>query len=97
MTARQFAGTGLGQTEDQSQFVRRVFQRALARLPTPAELQRAVQFIDQQRELAQTEGRAVSRLALPVPLPPHMDPYLAAACTDLCLAIFNLNEFIYVD
>jgi len=26
-----------------------------------------------------------------------MEPYLAAAHTDLCLAIFNLNEFIYVD
>lgn len=96
-TARQFAGTGLGQTLDASEFAGWVFQRALARPPTPAELQRAVQFMDQQRALAQKERRLHSRLALPQPLPDHIDPYFAAACTDLCLAIFNLNEFIYVD
>ena len=96
-TARQFAGTGLRQTSDQSQFVQWVFQRALARAATAAELQRAIQFMDQQRELAQKERRPASRLALPMPSPEGIDPYFSAAYTDLCLAVFNLNEFIYVD
>ncbi len=96
-TARQFAGTGLSQTSDQSEFVQWVFQRTLARSATVAELQRAIQFMDQQRKLAQKERRSANRLALPIPLPAGLNPYQATAYTDLCLAVFNLNEFIYVD
>ncbi|MFP6672190.1 MAG: hypothetical protein VB857_12305, partial [Pirellulaceae bacterium] len=85
------------QTSDQSQFVQWVFQRALARSATAAELQRAIQFLDQQRELAHKERRPASRLALPIPSPQGIDPYFSAAYSDLCLVVFNLNEFIYVD
>jgi hypothetical protein len=43
------------------------------------------------------EGRDRDELALPTVLPDGADPYEAAALTDLCLALFNLNEFVYVD
>ncbi len=96
-TAREFAGNGLAQTDRPSEFVQWVFQRALGRDPGSAELQRALQFLEQQSTLVRQEGRVGERLALPHPVPAFMEPYLAAAHTDLCLAIFNLNEFIYVD
>ena len=96
-TARQFAGTGLSQTSDPSQFVQWVFKRALARSATAAESERAIQFMEQQRKLAQKAGRPAGRLALPIPVSADLDPYQATAYTDLCLAVFNLNEFIYVD
>ena len=44
-----------------------------------------------------SEGRDTPELATPLPCPSELDPYLAAAYTDLCLAIFNSNEFLYVD
>ena len=96
-TAQQFAGTGLSQTSDQEAFIQWVFQRALARPATVAELQRAIQFLKDQANRAQQESRLSGQLALPVPVPTRLNPYQATAYTDLCLAIFNLNEFIYVD
>jgi hypothetical protein len=57
----------------------------------------AGEFINQQSRLLSEEGRAAEKLALPEPLAEAFDPYIAAAWTDLCLAIFNLNEFVYVD
>ncbi len=96
-TAQQFAGTGLSQTSDQEAFIQWVFQRALARPASVAELQRAIQFLKDQANRARQESRPSGQLALPVPVPTMLNPYQATAYTDLCLAIFNLNEFIYVD
>ena len=96
-TARRFAGSGLRATQDKTQFVHWVFLRSLGRPADPQELQRSVEFLIQQQRLTEAEGRPLDRLALPDPVPAQMDPYLAAAYTKLCLAIFNLNEFIYVD
>jgi len=96
-TARDFAGNGLTRTNKPSQFVQWVFQRALGRPPGSGELQRAIRFLEQQSAFVRREGRPGQRLALPHPVPVSMEPYLAVAYTDLCLAIFNLNEFIYVD
>ena len=96
-TAQQFAGAGLAQTRDREDFIQWVFQRALSRPATVAESQRAIEFLKQQGKRAQKESRPAGQLALPVPTPADMNPYDATAYTDLCLAIFNLNEFIYVD
>lgn len=96
-TAQQFAGTGLSLTSDQEAFIQWVFQRALARPATVVELQRALLFLKDQANRAQQESRPSGQLALPVPVPTRLNPYQATAYTDLCLAIFNLNEFIYVD
>jgi hypothetical protein len=42
-------------------------------------------------------NRPREELAIPPQLPPSIEPEAAAALTDFCLALFNLNEFIYVD
>ena len=96
-TAREFAGNGLAQTAHPSEIVKWVFPRALGRDPGDGDKQRALRFLEQQATLVRQENRPEERLALPHPVPVSMEPYLAAAHTDLSLAIFNLNEFIYVD
>ena len=73
------------------------YQHALGRRPSDAELEDNRQFLIHQRKLLETEGRRHDQLALPVPCPEDADPLAAAALTDLCLAIFNLSEFVYVD
>jgi hypothetical protein len=36
-------------------------------------------------------------VALPAGVPENVEPGIAAALTDFCLALFNRNEFLYVD
>ena len=73
------------------------YRRTLARAPAEAEKRTALEFLAAETLRLTEQRRPVGELALPNPLPPDVDPYAAAALTDLCLAIFNLNEFIYVD
>ncbi|MCH7686352.1 MAG: hypothetical protein IH899_06685 [Planctomycetes bacterium] len=44
-----------------------------------------------------SENRNAEELALPESMPAGTDIFAAAALTDFCLAIFNLNEFLYID
>ena len=68
------------------------YRRILGRRPTPAELKTGESFIARQTEALkkerQTNGPAETST---------VDPHLHAAFTDYCLALFNLNEFLYVD
>ena len=43
------------------------------------------------------DDRSPSDLALPFPFPQQASAHAAAALTDFCLALFNSNEFIYID
>jgi hypothetical protein len=96
--ARDLAGyllTHAGKTpEDQ---MRLVFERVLGRLPTAAESAGGLQFVANQAAKLKEMNRPVTELALPETMPEATDPYAAAALTDFCLALFNLNEFVYVD
>jgi len=72
------------------------YRRTVARHPTDDERNRAVAFLAAR---AERRGRTASD-AEPFPpdaFPANTDPRAAAALTDLCLALFNLNEFVYVD
>jgi hypothetical protein len=96
--ARQLAGYVLTHSppnaDDQ---ITLAFRRALCREPSDDERQIAVKFLVQQQQLLKQEGRSPDQLALPVSCPTDVEPYLAAALTDFCLALFNSSEFIYVD
>ena len=96
--ARHLAGiviTNVG--GDQSQQVASCYLRTLGRLPTDAEKELAQSFLKQDAQRLHSENREASTLALPIPLPQNTDEFQAAALTDFCLTIFNLNEFIYID
>jgi len=58
-----------------------IYTRALARPPRPTETKVAADFLTAQAELLRREKK------------PDPD---RAALADLCLAVFNLNEFVYV-
>ncbi len=72
--------------EDRSARVRRAFQLALSRDPDETELSAALAFLDRQEELIATES-------------PDTEPTDAEqqAWQAFCLAIYNLNEFVYID
>ena len=74
-----------------------LWQRTLSRQPTAVEQAAAREFLKAQTTLLQQGGRKADDLALPTPLTADAEPHAAAALVDLCLAMFNLNEFVYVD
>jgi hypothetical protein len=66
-------------------------------LPTAQEVVAAEKFLADQS--ARLKSKSGENLALPSPAPPapSLSASDAAALVDLCLAMFNLNEFIYLD
>jgi len=96
--ARTFAGHVLEHADKMpDQQVQLAYRRALGRLPSPAERDVALRFIEDQAAKLKASNRPAAELALPSTMPADADPYAAAALTDFCLALFNLNEFVYVD
>ena len=61
---------------------REIFQRLLARTPSSLDEIDCIEFLSKQADLVKTQGSPQPKLA---------------ALTDLCRAIFNSNEFLYVD
>jgi hypothetical protein len=73
------------------------YRRVLSRAPTPDEAGAARELLAGEANRLREEGRAAEQLALPRPLVEGVDPYQAAALVEFCLAMFNANEFVYVD
>ena len=73
----------------------RAIEVALSRPPTPEERARARSFLERQARLLRAEGTSrgpgAGRPA------DGVDPALSGAVSDLCLVLFNLDEFLYVD
>jgi hypothetical protein len=66
-------------------------------MASATELVVAARYLAAQTAMLRESNRQPSELALPANMPEGMDPQAAAALTDFCLALFNLNEFVYVD
>ncbi|MBS0260520.1 MAG: DUF1553 domain-containing protein [Planctomycetes bacterium] len=97
-TARDFAEDLLHQaSHDPAAQVDRAFRQALGRGARAEELEVGQQFLREQALRLREAGRTEADLALPAWRPPTTDVYTAAALVDFCLALFNLNEFVYVD
>ena len=97
-TARHLAGFVLSQAGAScDEAIKLAYSRVIGRVPTHDEFDLARRFIEDQALQLKGSNRAASELALPVPLPDGVEVYHAAALTDFCLALFNLNEFVYVD
>jgi hypothetical protein len=76
--------------------VERAYRLALARPPRPDERELGVEFLRGQAVLLKQRLRAGRPVNVPGSLPADADPAAAAALADLCLALFNRNEFLYV-
>jgi hypothetical protein len=70
------------------ELTRRIYLAALAREPEGAEVEQALAFLDSQSKLADATMPGRTPLAQPIS---------QQAVADLCHAIFNCNEFIYID
>ena len=96
--ARSFAGALFSKAgSDRVRQVDTAYRWAMGRLPDEREQKLALQFIKQQATSLKEAKRNAATLAIPDKLPEGTDPIAAAALTDFCLALFNVNEFIYVD
>jgi hypothetical protein len=87
----------LAEGHDEEQFIVEVFRRTLARRPGPGELQASQEFLESQSALIKRKQRGDDQLALPIPSSADWPADKAAAASQLCLILFNMNEFLYID
>ena len=79
------------------QQVERAYRLVLSRAPNPDELQTITDFLHRQSSL---DGEILARNEkppMPDKLPEGIEPAWAAAFVDLCHALMNTNEFLYVN
>jgi len=98
--ARALAGRVLKEAgTDPYSAITRAYRLAFGRDPTGDEVALAKDFLGRQVALIgeRSGDSAKDKLALPTPMPDGQDPAAGAAFTDLCHALLNANEFIYVD
>lgn len=96
--ARHMAGFVLaraGSSRDSQ--INQAYRSVLGRMPVQDEFAVASRFLEKQTVELKEASRETAELALPVPLAEGIELFAAAALTDFCLALFNLNEFVYVD
>jgi hypothetical protein len=85
-----------GQGSDRKKVLELGYRLALARQPQPQELEIAQRFLAEQADLLQDRLRLRLHVNVPLDTPGEVDPALAAALADFCLALFNRNEFLYI-
>jgi hypothetical protein len=97
--ARRLAGYVLIRApgNDSAAQLQLAFVRAIGRQPRMDEMTTLSEFFGEQQQLLLKETRIESTLATPIPSSDRVPPIYGAALTDVCLAIFNLNEFLYVE
>ena len=92
--ARRLIGVS---SNDRARAVQLSYRLALARPPLAEEQQVALDFLDQHTELLKQQASVGVPPEIPVDLPGDVDPHFGAALADSCLALFNLDEFLFVD
>ncbi len=97
--AQAFAGRLLSDnaSADLATLVRQAYVLAYSREPRPEETTAALQFLELQSHVVEPRQSANEPLLLPSPFPKFLDPARGAALVDFCHALFNSNEFLYVD
>jgi hypothetical protein len=80
---------------DAAKQVDALYRRALGRAPTAAEQQLAAEFLREQVGSIRDRLRARLPLGLDA-LPAGADPAQVRALADLCVVVFNTNEFVYI-
>ena len=95
--AAHWAGRLLTETSDDAAFVRRAWLEAFSRVPSEDELSAARQFLALQPERIYAEEMNVPSASQPQGCPGCIEPHRAAAYVDLCHALMNTTEFLFVD
>jgi hypothetical protein len=98
MTAKKFASHLLAEAGvGTQQQIALAYRRALGRLPTAEEQVVAADFISSAKKRMRDDRPDLLKITVPDNLPESSDRLHAAALTQFCLAMLNLNEFIYID
>lgn len=97
--SRQLAGELLSANPDAepTRLVGELYARVYARAPSADEWPAAHSFLDRQTQRLEARAQSGVPLLLPHPHPRFLDPARAAAFVDLCHALLNSNEFLFVD
>lgn len=90
------AGMKAGREATEIKMIARLSELALGRLPKPAEVQATRAFLKDQAAIIQGRIARGEKVAGLNNAPNTFAPATVAAWIDLCLATFNLNEFVYV-
>jgi hypothetical protein len=98
-SARNLAGHVLARGKsDSSAQVDLAYRRTLGRPPTAEELAAGTEFLKRQTDSLLLQSRLADSAALPrEPLPEGVTPAATESLVSFCLALFNLNEFVYLD
>ena len=73
------------------------YQEALGRTPDQDEIAAAEEFIATQRAVIGQHRAGGHPSLYPASIPPVYDPTLIGGLVDFCHALFNSNEFLYID
>jgi mono/diheme cytochrome c family protein len=97
--AQALAGRVLAASETSDQWPAQAYRLVLQRDPDAEEQSLALEFLRTQTERLRARATDPKGLALPAvdALPEGDDPAVAAALVDLCHALMNANEFVYVE
>jgi len=95
--ARRLAGSLIARTADADARIALSYRRLLSRDPTSEELAMSREFLSNEAARLRAEGQTGTQLTLPLSAPTVVDLYESTALVEFCLAMFNFNEFIYVD
>lgn len=94
--SRQMAGDILKNTESDEEFIKEAIRRGFGRDPDKWLMQTALSFLQSQRNRILEDVSAGREYATPIPNPVGMNKIDASVYTDLCMAIFNTLEFMYI-
>ena len=83
---------GMGETE----WIESAYRRCFGRGATADEVKKLTAFLAEQTKLLAARRAKGEDVGVPTGLPPKADGAQARALADVCLALFNLNEFVYV-
>jgi hypothetical protein len=96
--AQSFATRVLKEADKEpAQVAERAYRLALGRSPDTQERATLLKFLQREVRRSRGEANGKGKTFPSVPLPASSDPAYRAAVASLCHALFNLNEFLYVD
>lgn len=94
--SRAMANNLLHGSQDPTVRVDQIYRRALGRHPTVTEQNLALEFVRGQATRIRPRLAALRAIGIPPVSAGGVDPADALALADLCLAVINTNEFVYV-
>ena len=77
--------------------VDRAYRLAFTRTPTEAERKSALDFLSRQSTILAERMATDDKTPVPENIPAGVEKVRAAAFVDLCHALLNSNEFVYVN